>query len=730
MGSTTTISTRLSKYCIKPRGIQQHLLPLIVAELERSFCCRKACRLHHLPYMENNHYLHIHLRWKDVRLHNSLNVRRMRIVRIIYYLSREGQLEEPHLLEVPMAMSNSDGLHLIEVKTWLTQTRGRSMAASFSWSYRRNYKEGCIWQDVSADEDLILPASEDEYILKGSKVAVASKELWPAPVFAKLDQNSYSMHGDYDRSIRVKEGILTGGTKGLHASDEQVVNVAEDFCELTSTDGDRKSNVICDQHSTLIDARPMTVLDSLIPDETGRTLEHAYQNGKRQERKSHRVSGNSTMNSLHGSCPTALTGTTCEVVQAKGVTTDSCQIDKEVVDLNIAENAKLSKTVGNHIKCETMAIHDRETDNERLLQTNHMKDSDERDKQTSLNVIQDATSLQTVDNQMKCQTSPKHLICGAPCDATDSIVVALASENFQRAPIKATHLKSNGYRTTPSNRAIMVEKRLDSKPTKQSTLQQPSCKSMKKANMTRCEDKRTQNADKSVVMRRRIKTNWGCRYTPVQLTHVKAYNIGGMSACKPQLPSSNGIAENVIWEIGERITGQDKKSHNERVSYSDELGVQLPATMVVKDIAVHMSEPLCPLRQRLLTKQAPLSYTLTPAYDHKKATSQYPPKKTSLPVFGSEKRQQQLLEELDSFRINSGISDISLTKKSSQSQLICMQQASKMSWHEENSYPMNPVVHSHDRAFSSQNVSRKDIKSLWEELLQTTQDALTHQETI
>ncbi|CAI9764933.1 unnamed protein product [Fraxinus pennsylvanica] len=58
----------------------------------------------------------------------------------------------------------------IDVKRWLAELRGKDMPESFSWSYKRRYRTGYIWQDL-LDDDLITPISDNEYVLKGSEIS-------------------------------------------------------------------------------------------------------------------------------------------------------------------------------------------------------------------------------------------------------------------------------------------------------------------------------------------------------------------------------------------------------------------------------------------------------------------------------------------------------------------------------------------------------------------------------
>ncbi|XP_059311988.1 protein SOSEKI 1 [Lycium ferocissimum] len=97
--------------------------------------------------------------------HGGTEVRRLHI---IYFLSRKGRIEHPHLIRVHHFSRN--GIRLRDVKRWLGELRGKDMPESFAWSYKRKYKTGYVWQDL-LDEDLITPISDNEYVLKGSQVS-------------------------------------------------------------------------------------------------------------------------------------------------------------------------------------------------------------------------------------------------------------------------------------------------------------------------------------------------------------------------------------------------------------------------------------------------------------------------------------------------------------------------------------------------------------------------------
>ncbi|CAA2974216.1 Hypothetical predicted protein [Olea europaea subsp. europaea] len=91
----------------------------------------------------------------------------VRRLHIVYFLSRNGHNEHPHLIRVHHLSRN--GVRLRDVKRWLAELRGKDMPESFAWSYKRRYKTSHVWQDL-LDDDLITPISDNEYILKGSEI--------------------------------------------------------------------------------------------------------------------------------------------------------------------------------------------------------------------------------------------------------------------------------------------------------------------------------------------------------------------------------------------------------------------------------------------------------------------------------------------------------------------------------------------------------------------------------
>ncbi|KAE8037730.1 hypothetical protein FH972_010295 [Carpinus fangiana] len=101
--------------------------------------------------------------WRE----KSPKYHQIRKVPVLYYLSRNRLLEHPHFMEVPL--SSTDGLYLRDVIDRLNVLRGRGMASMYSWSCKRSYKSGFVWHDLCED-DLILPAHGNEYVLKGSEL--------------------------------------------------------------------------------------------------------------------------------------------------------------------------------------------------------------------------------------------------------------------------------------------------------------------------------------------------------------------------------------------------------------------------------------------------------------------------------------------------------------------------------------------------------------------------------
>ncbi|KAI3506448.1 hypothetical protein L1887_28807 [Cichorium endivia] len=88
-------------------------------------------------------------------------------VQVVYYLSKNGQLEHPHILEVTHFVHHQ--LRLKDVLERLSVLRGRGMPSLYSWSCKRMYKNGYVWNDLG-ENDVICPSEGDEYVLKASQL--------------------------------------------------------------------------------------------------------------------------------------------------------------------------------------------------------------------------------------------------------------------------------------------------------------------------------------------------------------------------------------------------------------------------------------------------------------------------------------------------------------------------------------------------------------------------------
>ncbi|XP_019191470.1 PREDICTED: uncharacterized protein LOC109185924 isoform X2 [Ipomoea nil] len=92
----------------------------------------------------------------------------VRKLHIVYFLSRNGRIEHPHLIRVHHLSRH--GVRLRDVKRWMGELRGKELPESYAWSYKRKYKTGYVWQDL-VDDDLLTPISDNEYVLKGSEIS-------------------------------------------------------------------------------------------------------------------------------------------------------------------------------------------------------------------------------------------------------------------------------------------------------------------------------------------------------------------------------------------------------------------------------------------------------------------------------------------------------------------------------------------------------------------------------
>ncbi|KAI3665005.1 hypothetical protein L6452_43621 [Arctium lappa] len=96
-----------------------------------------------------------------------------RKVQVVYYVSKNGQLEHPHIVEVTHLVHHQ--LRLKDVLERLSVLRGRGMPSLYSWSCKRMYKNGYVWNDLG-ENDVICPSEGEEFVLKASQLVHQSAE--------------------------------------------------------------------------------------------------------------------------------------------------------------------------------------------------------------------------------------------------------------------------------------------------------------------------------------------------------------------------------------------------------------------------------------------------------------------------------------------------------------------------------------------------------------------------
>ncbi|KAK4791095.1 hypothetical protein SAY86_031508 [Trapa natans] len=125
---------------------------------------------------------------------------KMKRAMVVYYLTRNGQLEHPHFMEVPHLPNFP--LRLKDVMSRLTDLRGKGIPSMYSWSCKRSYKNGYVWNDLS-DNDVILPVDGTEYVLKGSEIIVHNySERFQQPIIRNRQINSHEAGQVSKRSAR------------------------------------------------------------------------------------------------------------------------------------------------------------------------------------------------------------------------------------------------------------------------------------------------------------------------------------------------------------------------------------------------------------------------------------------------------------------------------------------------------------------------------------------------
>ncbi|XP_010685833.2 protein SOSEKI 5 [Beta vulgaris subsp. vulgaris] len=170
------------------------------------------------------------------------------VVPVVYYLSRNGQLEHPHFMEVPL--SSSHGLFLRDVINRLNLLRGKSMASHYSWSSKRSYKSGYVWNDLE-ENDFIQPVHGGEYVLKGSEIQVET--ISPSTV-SKLSETTSSSSStgkntleasrvsDFSPAVRIRRRNQSWGAIDLHEYKVYKTESTHEFAGKAAADASTQTN--------------------------------------------------------------------------------------------------------------------------------------------------------------------------------------------------------------------------------------------------------------------------------------------------------------------------------------------------------------------------------------------------------------------------------------------------------------------------------------------------------
>ncbi|GAB4860275.1 hypothetical protein Ancab_011756 [Ancistrocladus abbreviatus] len=166
-----------------------------------------------------------------------------RFVPVVYYLSRNGQLEHPHFIEVPL--SSSDGLFLRDVINRLNFLRGKGMASQYSWSSKRSYKNGFVWHDLE-ENDLIHPVHGQEYVLKGSEILETTpfhkcSEASSSSSSKKLQEITKSGE-DYDFPVRNNRRNQSWSSIDLHEYKVYKTESTSEFARKPAADASTQTD--------------------------------------------------------------------------------------------------------------------------------------------------------------------------------------------------------------------------------------------------------------------------------------------------------------------------------------------------------------------------------------------------------------------------------------------------------------------------------------------------------
>lgn len=154
-----------------------------------------------------------------------LQPKQTRKVQVVYYLSRGGQLEHPHFMELELPYNEE--LYLRDIMDRLTLLRGKGMPSLFSWSCKRSYKNGYVWNDLSED-DVVCPARGVEYVLKGSELFEGCSEKYqessgskPPMVWHANSEGAMMVHSlDYTPLVSAKPPAVPRRSLKIEAAED------------------------------------------------------------------------------------------------------------------------------------------------------------------------------------------------------------------------------------------------------------------------------------------------------------------------------------------------------------------------------------------------------------------------------------------------------------------------------------------------------------------------------
>ncbi|KAK1314408.1 hypothetical protein QJS10_CPA06g01584 [Acorus calamus] len=115
----------------------------------------------------------------------------VRRINVVYFLSRMGNIDHPHLFRVHHL--HRKAVRLRDVKRWMSSLRGKDFPDSFAWKY----KSGYVWQDLLED-DIITPVSDNEYVLKGSQIT------------SSISPSNRDDQDEIKRTVRIEGGEWEG----------------------------------------------------------------------------------------------------------------------------------------------------------------------------------------------------------------------------------------------------------------------------------------------------------------------------------------------------------------------------------------------------------------------------------------------------------------------------------------------------------------------------------------